>query len=125
MDVLIKNYRSVVWVAILLAVISWSCSGNSNLQIVSQGLTVRQFTGDLNSTKSMAVVTGSARNIGSTALHDCSINVRYFDADKNMIGVSSSYRQFMEPGEVWNFTVQLTAPDAWKARSYEISSTSR
>jgi hypothetical protein len=43
----------------------------------------------------------------------------------DLIGASSAYRQFLEPGEVWNFTVQLTAPDAWKARSYEIGSTAR
>ncbi|MDD5398513.1 MAG: FxLYD domain-containing protein, partial [Dehalococcoidia bacterium] len=64
-------------------------------------------------------------NSSSAPLSDCNINVRYFDAGKNLIGVSSAYKQFKEPGEVWSFTVQLTAPDAWKARSYEISGTSR
>ncbi|MDD5397739.1 MAG: FxLYD domain-containing protein [Dehalococcoidia bacterium] len=120
-----KDYRRLIWVVILLAVISGGCSRSSGLQIVSHDLTVRQFTGDLNSIKSMAVVTGSAKNSSSAPLSDCNINVRYFDADKNLIGVSSAYKQFMEPGEVWSFTVQLTAPDAWKARSYEISGTSR
>jgi hypothetical protein len=122
---LIGNCGRLIWVVILLTVTAWSCSGNSGLQISNHDLTIRQFTGDLNSIKIMAVISGAARNISSAPLSDCTINVRYFDADRNLIGASSAYRQFLEPGEVWNFTVQLTAPDAWKARSYEIGSTAR
>lgn len=125
MEVLTRNFGRLIWMVILLAVISGGCSGSSGLQIISHDLTVRQFTGDLNTIKSMAVVTGSAKNVSNAPLSDCNINVRYFDADKNLIGVSSAYRQFLEPGEVWSFTVQLTAPDAWKARSYDISGTNR
>lgn len=125
MEMLTGNYGRLIWMVILLAVISGGCSGSSGLQIISHDLTVRQFTGDLSTIKSMAVVTGSAKNISSAPLSDCNINVRYFDSDKNLIGVSSAYRQFLEPGEVWSFTVQLTAPDAWKARSYDISGTNR
>jgi hypothetical protein len=115
----------LVCVALLLIIISVSCNKSGGLQIISHNLTARQFTGDLNSTKSMAVVTGIAKNVDNVPVTECNIAVRYFDADKNVIGVSSAYKQFLEPGEVWSFTVQLTAPDAWKARSYDISSSSR
>jgi len=118
---LIKNINRLIVAVILMAVISWSCAGNSGLQIVTYDLTVRQFTGDLNSTKSMAVISGIAKNVSSAPISDCTINVRYFDADGKLIGVSSAYRQYMEPAEVWNFTVQLAAPDAWKARTCEIN----
>jgi hypothetical protein len=73
----------------------------------------------------MAVVTGIAKNVDTLPVTECNIAVRYYDADKNLIGVASAYKRFLEPGEVWSFTVQLTTPDAWKARSYDISSTSR
>ena len=115
----------IACLALLLVLTTVSCNRGSGLQIISHDLTARQFTGDLNSTKSMAVVTGIAKNVDNVPVTECNINVRYFDADKNVIGVSSAYKQFLEPGEVWSFTVQLTAPDAWKARSYDISSTSR
>jgi len=120
-----KHCRWLVWPVLLLVIVSVSCSSGNRLQIISHDLTARQFTGDLNSTKSMAVVTGIAKNVDNVPLTECNIMVRYFDADKNLIGVSSAYKQFLEPGEVWSFTVQLTAPDAWKARSYDISSTNR
>jgi hypothetical protein len=122
---LFKYSRWFACIVLLLAVITASCSKGGGLQIVSHNLTARQFTGDLNSTKSMAVVTGIAKNVDNVPVTECNITVRYFDADKNIIGVSSAYKQFLEPAEVWSFTVQLTAPDAWKARSYDISSSSQ
>jgi hypothetical protein len=122
---LYKYARWFACIVLLLVVITASCGKGSGLQIVSHNLTARQFTGDLNSTKSMAVVTGIAKNIDNVPVTECNITVRYFDADKNIIGVSSAYKQFLEPGEVWSFAVQLTTPDAWKARSYDISGTSR
>ena len=114
-----------VCILLLLVLISAGCSRGSGLQIISHDLTTRQFTGDLNSTRGMAVVTGIAKNVDTVPLTQCNITVRYFDADKNIIGVSSAQKQFLEPGEVWSFSVQLTSPDAWKARSYDISSTSQ
>jgi hypothetical protein len=113
------------FILLLLVLISAGCSRGSGLQIVSHDLTARQFTGDLNSTMGMAVVTGIAKNVDTVPLTQCNITVRYFDEDKNIIGVSSAQKQFLEPGEVWSFTAQLTSPDAWKARSYDISSTSQ
>jgi len=122
---LFKYGRWIVCLTLLPVLISVGCTGNADLEITGHSLTARQFTGDLNLTKSMAVVTGMARNVDSVPRTECNIVVRYYDADKNSIGVASAYKQFLEPGEVWSFTVQLTTPDAWKARSYDISSTSR
>ena len=115
----------IVCLALLLVLMSAGCNKVASLQIISHDLTARRFTGDLNSTKSMAVVTGLAKNVDTVPVTECNIAVRYYDADKNVVGVSSAYKQFLEPGEVWSFTVQLTTPDAWKACSYDISGTSR
>ncbi len=120
-----KYWRWLICTVLLLVIVSGGCAGGGALQISNHELTVRQFTGDLNSTRSMAVVTGLAKNIGSVPLSDCNISVRYLDADRNLVGAASAYKQLLEPGETWNFTVQLTAPDAWKVRSYDISSASR
>jgi len=122
---LFKYGHGLACLALLLVLTTVSCNRVGGLQIISHELTTRQFTGDLNSTKSMAVVTGIAKNVDSVPLSECNITVRYFDADKNVVGVSSTYRPFLEPGEVWSFTVQLTTPDAWKTRSYDITGTSR
>jgi hypothetical protein len=98
-----------------------ACSTGAGLDIISHQLTAREFTGDLNSTKSIAIVSGVAKNTGKAPISNPVIEVTFYDAQKNTIGSASTSRRFLEPAETWNFTVQLTSPDAWKARSYEIN----
>jgi len=115
----------------LLAVISIlfitliACGSSGSLQILSQQLTTRQFTGQTNTAQSMATVTGTARNIDNRAINGCKIKVTFLDEQRNIVGVASTARESLDVGEVWYFTVQLTNPDAWKTRSYEITATNR
>ena len=102
-----------------------ACSKGAGLEIISHQLSVRQFTGDLNSTKSVAIVSGVARNSSKALINDPVIGVTFYDAQKNINGTASTSRGFLEPAETWNFTVQLTSPDAWKVRSYEINGSNR
>jgi hypothetical protein len=112
----------VILIPALLVVACGTCDG---LDIFSHQLTVRQFTGDLNSTRSVAVVSGEARNTSQTAINSPVIEVTFYDAQKNIIGSVSTYREFLEPGEIWNFSAQLTSPDAWKARDYQITGSTK
>ena len=73
----------------------------------------------------MAAVTGTAKNIDNHAINGCEIRVTFLDEQKCVIGVASTTRESLSVGEAWYFTVQLTNPDAWKARSYEITATCR
>lgn len=98
-----------------------ACAAGAGLDIISHQLSVRQFTGDLNSTKSVAIVSGLARNNNKAPISNPVIEVTFFDSQKNIIGIASASRGFLEPGETWNFSVQLTSPDAWKAREYQIT----
>jgi len=110
---------------VLLMLPGAACNTITGLEIISHQLSVRQFTGDLNSTKSAAIVSGVARNSGKAPVNSPVIGVTFYDGQKNMIGTASTSRGFLEPAETWNFTVQLMSPDAWKVRSYEINSTNR
>ncbi len=114
----------LVFISIFLITLI-ACGSSGSLQIVSQQLTTRQFTGQTNSAQSMAAVTGTAKNIDNRTINGCEIDVTFFDEQRNMIGAASTTRASLGVGEVWYFTVQLTNPDAWKARSYEITATSR
>jgi hypothetical protein len=97
-----------------------ACISASNLQIVDSQLTAREFTGDLNLKRSMAVVSGTAKNNKDLSIKNCVISITFYDAQGNNIGVASATRESLSAGETWNFIVQLTSPDAWKARSYDI-----
>jgi len=106
---------------VLLMLLGMACGAGAGLEITSHQLSVRQFTGDLNSTKSVAIVSGVAKNISSAPLHNPVIEVTFYDGQKNIIGSASASRGFIEPGEIWNFSAQLTSADAWKARDYGIT----
>jgi hypothetical protein len=102
-----------------------SCLPGSPLKVISSDITARQFTGDSNATRAMAAVSGVAVNNSDSTLTDCSLTVDFFDDQGNTIGSSVASRQSLGPGENWNFNVQLTNADAWKARKYRISTSNR
>jgi hypothetical protein len=113
-----------VCIAVIFAA-SISCTSTSAIQMTSLQLTAREFTGDVNKTSAMAAVTGMARNITDSSLKNVTVAVMFYDAEHNAVGRGSSSRESLAPGETWNFTVQLTSPDAWKARSYDINTSSQ
>lgn len=102
-----------------------SCSSGSDLQITSHTITVREFTGDLNTVQSVATVTGTARNKGNSVIQDCVISVIFYDGQRNVVGTSTATRESLDANEVWNFTVQLKGQDAWKVLSYDIEALGR
>ena len=110
---------------ILLMLPVLACSAGAGLEIISHQLSVRQFTGDLNSTKSVAIVSGVAKNAGKAPIDNPVIEVTFYDDQKNIIGSASTSRGFIEPGEIWNFSAQLTSPDAWKARDYRVTASAK
>ena len=108
----------------LLILLTAACSGGS-LQVSDEALTSRQFTGDSNGTKGMAAVSGIARNMSDSSISDCKVNVVFYDEHGGSLGSSEVDRSSLGPGETWNFTVQLTSPDTWKARSYKLTASNR
>lgn len=97
-----------------------ACNTSAGPDIISHQLTARQFTDDSNNTKSVAIVSGVARNSSNAPINSPVIEVTFYDAQKNIIGSASTSREFLEPGETWNFSTQLISPDAWKVRDYRI-----
>ena len=102
-----------------------ACSAGRGLEVISHQLSVRQFTGDLNSTRSVAIVSGAAKNTCKAPVDNPVIEVTFYDGQKNIVGSASTSRGFLEPGEIWNFSVQLASPDAWKVRDYGISGSAK
>ncbi|MCX6007487.1 MAG: FxLYD domain-containing protein [Chloroflexi bacterium] len=121
---IVRYYTIIValaFMAFCIFPLQAACISASNLKIIDSQLTAREFTGDLNIKSSMAVVSGTAKNSKDSSINNCVISVIFYDAQKNNIGVASATRQSLDAGETWNFIVQLTSSDAWKARSYDIN----
>jgi len=110
---------------VLLMLPGTACDTSAGLDIISHQLTVRQFTGDLNSTRSVAIVSGEARNTSKAPINNPVIEVTFYDGQKNVIGSASTSRGFLEPAETWSFSVQLTSADAWKVKDYRITGSTK
>jgi len=120
-----RKLSLIVLLVTVMLLIQAACMTASNLQITDPELTAREFTGDLNTRSSMAVLTGIARNTKDVPARNCILTVTFYDAQSNCIGVASASRESLAPGETWSFTVQLTGPDAWKARSYDLKASNQ
>lgn len=122
----LRRYRYWLLLQLLLFMLpGMGCGTIAGLDIISHQLTVRQFTGDLNSAKSVAIVSGVAMNSSKAPIKSPVIEVTFYDAQKNIIGMTSTSRGFLEPGETWNFSAQLISPDAWKVRDYRITGSTK
>jgi hypothetical protein len=123
MVVMMRRYYLIVFLA--LSMVWLSCGSGSGFQVLKNELTVRQFPGNSPQTQSMAAVTGNAANPGNSTVTNCVITVIFYDAAKNKLGVATATKDSLAPGEVWNFSAQITGPDAWKASTYEIIPSSK
>ena len=91
---------------------------SEELQLLSHSMTVHEFTGGM--PESTAMVRGRVKNTSNSNISFASIAVDFYDADRNLIDSSSAIRQNLGPGQVWDFNVQITGPDAWKSVDYDI-----
>ncbi len=86
-------------------------------------MTVHEFSGG--APQSTAVVRGRAQNISHVAMNYATIAVNFYDKNKNLIATGSAVKQNLQPGEVWDFSVQTVGPDAWKIISYDIAASTK
>ena len=105
---------------IFLLSICFGCGNQASagLKIVSQNLTVHEFSGG---PQSIAVVYGRAQNIKTVNINSATISVNFYDKDKHLVATTSSGKENLKPGEFWDFSIQTVGPDAWKIISYDIS----
>jgi hypothetical protein len=123
--VLIVRKIGLVIVTVILWSLLTSCGPASGFRLLKNDLTVRQFPGNSPQTQSMAAVTGTAVNEGEEAVTGCVITVDFYDEEKHKLGTATATKEALGPGEMWNFSVQITGPNAWKARSYNIVPSNR
>ncbi len=98
---------------------SIACANGSGLKILSQNLTVHEFSGS--SPDSSAVVYGRAQNVKDTAINNAVITVNFYDKNKKLVASGTATKQNLQPDATWDFSIQTVGPDAWKTISYDIS----
>ena len=99
------------------------CAAGTSFQVVEHNIVVSEYSSD--AAQSVAVVRGVARNTGASPLEGCGVSVTFYDYQGNELDVFSSSCKRLEPGENWNFTVELKGQDAWKVGRYSLSTFSK
>jgi hypothetical protein len=125
------KYRVRIFTIVLmlsLLVGSFGCAGSGTpevgeLKILSHSMTVHEFTGG--GPQSTATVIGRAQNVSNVTISFAMIAVDFYDKNKNLLATGSAAKQNLQPGEVWNFSVQTVGPDAWKIVSYDIAASTK
>jgi hypothetical protein len=88
------------------------------IEILSHNMTVQKFG---TAPDSVAVVTGTAKNISGYTIQKAMIEATYYDENGKIIGTSTSSIDNLAPGILWNFTTQLSSPNAWKIVNYKLN----
>ena len=116
------NYRAYL-VALMLLAGTTGCTAGTGFQVIEHNIVVSEYTAD--EAKSVAVVRGVARNTGAWSLEDCGVSVTFYDYEGNKLDVCSSSCKRLEPGENWNFNIDLKGQAAWKVGKYSITTFSK
>jgi hypothetical protein len=66
-------------------------------------------------------VTGIAKNDGKSTAPHAEVQVKFYDANNNLIISSKDTTDNFEPGGTWGYSVTFPGPDSRKVYSYKVS----
>lgn len=116
-EVLLKS--GICLAVLILLAATAGCSSGGGFQVIEHNIVISEYAAD--ELQSIAVVRGVARNMGSWPLEGSGVSVVFYDYEGNKLGVYSSNCQHLEPGESWNFNIELRGREAWKVGKYSLS----
>ena len=67
------------------------------------------------------IITGIAKNDGKTSVPHAEVQIKFYDANKNVITSAKDTTDNFEPGGTWEFTIVYPGPDSRKVYSYKVS----
>lgn len=109
--------------ALSLISIFTGCSVGTSFQVIEHNIIVSEFSAG--GAQSSALVRGVARNTGPWPVENCGVSVIFYDYQRNTLGAYSSSRERLEPGEDWNFQVELKGQDSWKVARYSLTASAK
>ena len=65
-------------------------------------------------------ITGIAKNEGKTIVPHAEVQIKFYDANKNVIISSKDTTDNFDPSGTWGFTIAYPGPDSRKVKSYQI-----
>ncbi len=68
-------------------------------------------------------ITGIAKNEGKTSVPHTEVQIKFYDANNNVIAISKASTDNFDPGSTWEFSIVYPGPDSRKVKSYKITVT--
>ena len=110
----------LLWLTVLLFSISLSaCVFQPSLRVLDRKIEVEEYTRD--TSQSTAVVTGSVINQGWFPANKVTATASFLDSQSRQVATSSVVKDRLDPGQVWNFRIEMKGPDAWKVARYDLT----
>jgi hypothetical protein len=69
------------------------------------------------------IITGIAKNDGKTSVPRAEVQIKFFDANNNLITSSKTSTENFDAGGTWEFTVVYPGPNSGKVSSFKITIT--
>jgi len=70
------------------------------------------------------IITGIAKNDGKVNVPHAEVQIKFYDANNNLITSAKDVTDNFEPGGTWGFAIVYPGPDSGKVYSYKVSITS-
>ncbi len=66
------------------------------------------------------IITGIAKNDGKSRVPHAEVQIKFFDANKNLITSSKDTTDNFDPAGTWGFAITYPGPDSRKVKSYQV-----
>jgi len=68
-------------------------------------------------------ITGIAKNEGKTSVPHAEVQIKFYDANNNLVVISKASTDNFDPGSTWGFSIVYPGTDSRKVKSYKITVT--
>lgn len=68
-------------------------------------------------------ITGIAKNEGKTSVPHAEVQIKFYDANNNVIAISKASTDNFDPGSTWGFSIEYPGQDSGKVKSYKVTVT--
>jgi hypothetical protein len=121
----LKKSAPVLFISLIVILIlgsSIACGQETaplpQVEIISHNMTVQKFG---QSPDSVAIISGTATNTGSSVIEKAVIEATFIDKNGNTIDTASATLDGLSPDTLWNFNMQTEGPNAWKIVDYVLT----
>ena len=67
------------------------------------------------------IIVGTAKNDGKIFVPKADVQIKFYDADRKLIGSAKDTVENFDPGESWTFSIAYPGDDSAKVKSYKVS----